>query len=237
MKRTRAARSDILRSIRENLAASTRFDALHEHGRVPDAVEHLSAPAGAAELRLRFTERLQAVGAEVTIAHDETEAAAALSDVLQRNGARRVAASGAPVVRRLLQQARGDCVVNDVEMLAQDDLFQCDAGVTTAQWAIAETGTLVLASAHERNRYASLVPRVHVAILAAADICATIGDALARVHDLDDDGTMLSRAVTFITGPSRTSDIELTLVIGVHGPQVLHVIVLDTPASGSARVE
>ena len=100
-------------------------------------------------------------------------------------------------------------------------LFACDAGVTGAQYGIAETGTLVLESHQERHRLASLVPPVHIALLEAVNLRQTLGEVLAL---LDKD---LSRVVTFITGPSRTSDIELTLAIGVHGPAELYVIVID----------
>jgi L-lactate dehydrogenase complex protein LldG len=105
------------------------------------------------------------------------------------------------------------------------DVFQFDVGITTAQAAIAETGTLVLDSARERNRLVSLVPPVHIAIVDASSIFQTLGEALAFIHQ---DGN-ISPAVTFITGPSRTADIELTLAIGVHGPQELYVIVNDGP--------
>ena len=109
----------------------------------------------------------------------------------------------------------------------QSELFDCDMGITTAQWAIAETGTLVLESERERHRLASLVPPVHVAIVEAGRIRRTMAEALELIKNAD---VGLSRTVTFITGPSRTSDIELTLAIGVHGPGELHVIVIDEPA-------
>jgi L-lactate dehydrogenase complex protein LldG len=102
-----------------------------------------------------------------------------------------------------------------------DEIFAFDVGISTAQAAIAETGTLVLDSARERNRLVSLVPPVHIAIVDASSIFQTLGEALAFIHQ---DGS-ISPAVTFITGPSRTADIELTLAIGVHGPQQLYVIV------------
>jgi L-lactate dehydrogenase complex protein LldG len=65
------------------------------------------------------------------------------------------------------------------------------------------------------------VPPVHIAILRASRIYATLADVLAMLQS----GKELSPAITFITGPSRTADIELTLTIGVHGPQELYVII------------
>ena len=101
------------------------------------------------------------------------------------------------------------------------DLFKSDVGVTGAQAGIAETGTVVLDSSVDRNRLVSLVPPVHIAILDASRIYTTLGETLAALQS----GEELSPAITFITGPSRTADIELTLAIGVHGPQELYVII------------
>ena len=100
------------------------------------------------------------------------------------------------------------------------DIFGFDVGVSTAQAGIAETGTLVLDSACERHRLVSLVPPVHIAVVNASAIVETLGEALAILHKKE-----VSPAITFITGPSRTADIELTLAIGVHGPRELYVIV------------
>ena len=105
------------------------------------------------------------------------------------------------------------------------ELFDCDLGVTGAQWGVAETGTLVLESDAERHRLASLVPATHVAIIKAQNIRQTLGEVLSAIGDKGEG--RLSRAVTFITGPSRTSDIELTLAIGVHGPAELYVVVIE----------
>jgi L-lactate utilization protein LutC len=101
------------------------------------------------------------------------------------------------------------------------DIFGFEVGISTAQAGIAETGTLVLDSTYERHRLVSLVPPVHIAIINASSIVETLGDALALMRKDKE----ISPAVTFITGPSRTADIELTLAIGVHGPQELYVIV------------
>jgi L-lactate dehydrogenase complex protein LldG len=101
------------------------------------------------------------------------------------------------------------------------EIFRFDVGITTAQAAIAETGTLVLDNSRERHRFVSLVPPVHIAIVDASRIFQTLSEAFEFLRA----GQEISPAVTFITGPSRTADIELTLTIGVHGPQELYVIV------------
>ena len=178
---------------------------------------------GGQEVRIKhFTEQLAAVGAHCTTVRSETEAAVALARILTGAGARRVVGSDAPLVQRMLAAVGNDIVIDRLERLSRDELFACDAGVTTAQWGIADTGTLVLESARERSRLLSLVPPVHVAVLSMRCICESLGDALARL-------SVASHAITFITGPSRTSDIELTLVVGVHGPQTVHVLLMEEP--------
>jgi L-lactate dehydrogenase complex protein LldG len=138
-------------------------------------------------------------------------------------GVRSVAVSDAPEVAAVSAALPADMRVLPPDTL-RSELLAADAGLTCAQFGIAETGTLVLVSADERHRVASLVPALHVALLPASRLLGTIGEALARLHD--DEGRVRSRTVTFVTGPSRTADIELTLVVGVHGPKALHVFVL-----------
>ena len=117
--------------------------------------------------------------------------------------------------------AKGKRIATSEAPLSAKDLFEYEVGITGGQLGIAETGTLVLDSSVERNRLVSLVPPVHIAVLDASRIYPTLGDALSFLQSGDE----VSPAITFITGPSRTADIELTLAIGVHGPQELYVII------------
>jgi L-lactate dehydrogenase complex protein LldG len=172
-----------------------------------------------------FRQRLEAVSGRCSLVHTIDEAARALREILDERKAQRVAVSDASLVKRILSRLKTDAVFLDSRN--QSELFECDIGITTAQWAIAETGTLVLESERERHRLASLVPPVHVAIIEANRIRQTMSEILELIKNSE---VGLSRTVTFITGPSRTSDIELTLAIGVHGPGALHVIVIDEGA-------
>ena len=95
----------------------------------------------------------------------------------------------------------------------------CDLGITGVDAALPETGTLLLRGGPDRPRAASLVPRVHLAILTPAALAANLEAVLEACRDV--------ACATLITGPSRTSDIELTLTIGVHGPKELYVWVLE----------
>jgi L-lactate dehydrogenase complex protein LldG len=193
-------------------------DARSENG------DKLSKPRSSVEL---FCEQVEGVGGHCVIVHSEVEAARALKGIVkslqQTDTARRIVLSDAPLVAALMEQIEVDA--DEVSIVpTASDLFTYDIGITTAQTAITETGTLVLESDSERHRLVSLLPPIHIAIINAADICMTLGDALRRVRH--DKTSNISRAITFITGPSRTADIELTLAIGVHGPKKLYVMVM-----------
>jgi len=91
----------------------------------------------------------------------------------------------------------------------------CDLGITEADFILPETGTLVLRSSAEKPRGVSLLPRVHLAIVRPEILRADMHQVFAEAKD--------SHYLVFITGPSRTADIELTVTLGVHGPKNLYV--------------
>jgi L-lactate dehydrogenase complex protein LldG len=153
-----------------------------------------------------FKENVESVAGHCIVTADFADA---VKQIIADLRAERIAVSDAPGLE-------GFGVVPDA-----GEIFAFEVGVTRAQAGIAETGTLVLDSSCERNRLVSVVPPVHIAILAASRIYPTLADVLAMLQSGDE----LSPAITFITGPSRTADIELTLTIGVHGPQELYVII------------
>ena len=95
------------------------------------------------------------------------------------------------------------------------EVAECDLGVTSADGALPETGTLVLRSSIEKPRTVSLLPRVHLAIISPQILRADLHQVFDEVkHD---------NYFVFVTGPSRTADIELTVTVGVHGPKALYV--------------
>ena len=232
-----------MESIRGHLAASAPHDAVRaahdarhaEGARGRDVSAHggtaLPPPSEFEGTAVeRFRQALEAVAGHCTVARGEAEAAEAVRQIILKLGARRIAVSGSPLARRVagmaeaLAAADSGAAAGLIEDAGAEELFDCDLGVTGAQWAVAETGTLVLESDAERHRLASLVPTAHVAVVEAASVRETLGEVLEAIGARGREG--LSRAVTFITGPSRTSDIELTLAIGVHGPAELYVVIV-----------
>ncbi|MCH6550757.1 MAG: LUD domain-containing protein, partial [Planctomycetes bacterium] len=103
----------------------------------------------------------------------------------------------------------------------EEELFAAAAGVASVSAAIAETGSIVLVSGADRPRSTALVPITVVAVVGESQIVADLYDWLASLDPL----RMPAESV-IVTGPSRTADIGMNLVIGVHGPGAVHIVLL-----------
>lgn len=180
---------------------------------------HRTSASGVADNREQLIDRLRDYKALV-----RTSARASIGDAV----AAAVAARG---TRTLVVPAGLDehwlASVDGVELrrdtaehpLGADELNELDGTLTASTVTIAQTGTIVLdGSAGEGRRVLSLVPDYHLCVVLPETVVGTVPEALARL-----DGT---RAQTWISGPSATSDIELQRVEGVHGPRSLEVIVV-----------
>lgn len=117
--------------------------------------------------------------------------------------------------------------LKSLEFTSETDLASADIGITGADFAIADTGTLVLLSGPKRPRLTSLLPPVHIAILEKEVIVPDIHVLFARLgKSYEKNYDELCSCISFITGPSRTADIELNLTLGVHGPGRAIVIIV-----------
>lgn len=101
-----------------------------------------------------------------------------------------------------------------------------DVGITKADCAVAETGSIVDVSYTDEHRFLSSLSRVHIAVLERSKIVGKLAMLSPMMKDLLGQGSKRKPSITFIGGPSRTSDIELKSVLGVHGPHEVHVILL-----------
>jgi L-lactate dehydrogenase complex protein LldG len=166
-----------------------------------------------------LAERLRDYGCPVRRAMPG-EVMTAVGEALGQRGARRVVAP--PGLDLAGLPAGIDAIADDG--LSPAELDAVDGVITGAAVAIAETGTIVLDGSPDQGRRAlSLVPDYHVCIVRAEQVVSLVPEALARLDP--------GRPLTWISGPSATSDIELDRVQGVHGPRTLEVI-LVTPDLG-----
>jgi L-lactate dehydrogenase complex protein LldG len=192
------------------------------------------------ELIARFTEEATAVRAMVYLMSDKLKFAgqigALVAEICHTAGAREVALSDSELISEMNlheQLTRQGLAVfaPDAASLGHERLVarlaNCGVGLTAADYAIAETGTIVLSSNERNALLVSLLPPVHIALVRSSQIAATLGEVISRVGKERISRIDTSRSVTLITGPSRTSDVELVLSIGVHGPKELHLIIID----------
>lgn len=133
---------------------------------------------------------------------------------------------GVDMRKRVKQRGVGFVIESDSDFLRL--AAAADIGLSGVDYALSETGTLVLVARKGQARAISLLPPVHIAVFKAERLVSSLNDLLPLLRsDIETGDGELASAITFITGPSRTADIELTLVVGVHGPQELHVILVD----------
>ncbi len=119
----------------------------------------------------------------------------------------------------------------------REKFCNADVGVTGANVVSAKTGTLFIIENEGNARFVSNAPPVHIAITGIEKIVPTLSDAFKVVQTLPPyaTGVLISAYVSLVTGPSKTADIEKTIVYGAHGPKELHVVLLDNGRSEMAK--
>jgi len=130
-----------------------------------------------------------------------------------------------------LAVAAADDIDESARLRHRNESANAQIGVTGADWVLAETGTLILISGRGRPRATSLLPDTHIAVFDRSRLVESltqVGVLLEALH-VDPARSMSGAMINFITGPSRTADIELTLTRGVHGPKDVHAIFVEAP--------
>jgi L-lactate dehydrogenase complex protein LldG len=149
---------------------------------------------------------------------DENAAIVAVGQVARRFDAPRITAT--PEGARFAPA--GALVGGSVSQVADAEL-----GVSVARLAVAETGSVLLGSNDTRARMVGMLAKTHVVVVSARVLVASLDDAAATVRGLAAPGPDQLRYMGFVTGPSRTADIERVLTIGVQGPRALHVVLIE----------
>ncbi len=122
---------------------------------------------------------------------------------------------------------RGDFLSKGGPGAFRDAMAAADLAITGADYAVAETGSVVVLPRRGLSRLVSALPPVHVALVRPQEVVATLDDVfLLRRLEYYRNGGDMGSYLNFITGPSRTADIEQTLVVGVHGPREVHLVLL-----------
>jgi L-lactate dehydrogenase complex protein LldG len=117
----------------------------------------------------------------------------------------------------------------DFPQLNQVSLSTCDAAITSCKYLVARTGAIVMSSEQESGRTVSAYSPVHICVAYVSQLVYDTRDALKLIKEKY--GSNLPSFITFAAGPSRTADIEKTLVVGVHGPKEVYVFLVDEPVN------
>jgi len=157
-----------------------------------------------------------------------------LQQLCSRHNVRRMICWDHPLLQRLglSDWAAAEQVellsTRDLQNLSAEDraqaIFSADLGITSVDWAIAETGSLVLCAGEHQSRLSSLLPPVHLAIFELGQILPDLFDLFSQ---FDGEGKELPANLVFVTGPSKTGDIELKLTTGVHGPGHAYALIVE----------
>jgi L-lactate dehydrogenase complex protein LldG len=222
---TSRARAEIMQRIRAAQRRSTPTtsdlkaadDYLAQHPPGPQ-------PSPYADCRAQFCAMAERMSSTVEAVASMTEAPAAVARYLTSQSLAQRAVAW-PALKALPWQQAGI----EVEWRAprRDESGGADlVGVTGCFCAIAETGTLVLLSSPESPASTHLLPETHIALVDSARIVPTMEDAFELMRrERGGPERMMPRAINMVSGPSRTGDIEQTIVLGAHGPYRVHIVI------------
>lgn len=175
-----------------------------------------------------FKQRARAVQTIVSEVGNMQEALDYAIELTRKQGGSSVAA---PAMGKSANALKTLCKKNGLDLFTKDLREKIGAihmGLTIAEWGIAETASLVVDSASEDLRIATMLSETHVAILPKSHI---VSNSAAIEKELTRKFESGAGYLAFISGASRTADIERVLAIGVHGPQELHVLILEEDRS------
>lgn len=169
------------------------------------------------ELEVEFAENFTGLLGKFSFCFDEVELIQQLKTLKQAKKLNSIFCNEAELRQRLSTAGLSDIMAPDVA--------SCDASITTCELLVARTGSIVLSSANESGRTASVYAPVHICIAYTDQLVYDIKEGLQILKDKYTG--KLPSFITFATGPSRTADIEKTLVVGVHGPREVFVFLVE----------
>lgn len=210
------SRDQILADIRTALGRSGGQPA------APLAAPMLRGPRFNRDLYIQtFVQRFEKLAGNAFVVENAAAVVPLLSSLLD---AKRVVASNAPFLEACgitaLPQVQSGFTDRDA---LREACAAADIGITSADYALAETGTLVMLSSRQEARLVSLLPPVHLAIIPRSRIVANLDELLSLLPKPAEQ----SSSMVLITGPSRTADIEQILVRGVHGPGEIYAVIVE----------
>lgn len=201
----------ILKKIRKALTESTPLPFPQSEG---NSFLYQSAQQG---LEIQFAEEFSKQQGKFAFCLDTAELRAQLAALLEEKSWTRIFCNE-PAIRQMLGTGMDGNMYNT-------SLADCDASITTCESLVARTGSIVLSAAGSSGRTVSVYAPVHICIAFTGQLLYDIEDALQVIKEKYQE--QMPSLISFATGPSRTADIEKTLVTGVHGPKEVYVFLVD----------
>ena len=205
------SKESILKKIRKALSHSTPLPFPQSEVNQP------VFPQPVEELEVVFAEQFNALGGRFIFCVNRQELAFQFNSLIKKRDWQKVYC-----IENKIKETVGTSVE---ERFTDKDLAGCDISVTGCECLVARTGTVVMSTAQSSGRTTSVYAPVHICIAFTNQLVYDIKDALALLKEKYND--KLPSLITFATGPSRTADIEKTLVVGVHGPKEVYCFLVD----------
>lgn len=205
------AKENILKKIRKALSHPTPLPFPHSEGTQP------VVPALQQEAEIEFAEQFTKLQGKFIFCINQQELAFQLSSLIKKQDWQKVYC----LEDKLLTSFAGQLG----DRLVTTDLSNCDVSITGCEYLVARTGSIVMSAAQQGGRTTSVYAPIHICIAYTHQLVYDIKDALVAAKEKF--GNNLPSLITFATGPSRTADIEKTLVVGVHGPKEVYLFLVE----------
>jgi L-lactate dehydrogenase complex protein LldG len=204
-------KENILKKIRKALSHSTPlpFPASEGNQQVFETIKQ--------EPEVEFAEQFTKLQGKFIYCINQQEFAFQLSSLVKKQDWEKIYCLEDNLIAPLLSQLS--------DRLTKTDLAGCDVAITGCEYLVARTGSIVMSSAQASGRNTSVYAPIHICIAYTSQLVLDIKDALQGAKEKY--GNDLPSLITFATGPSRTADIEKTLVVGVHGPKEVFVFLIE----------
>lgn len=209
--RVSSSKENILKKIRKALSHPTPFP-------FPESEATASVfPVAQDDLEVEFAEQFNKLNGRFIFCLNRQELAFQFNSLLKKQDWKKIY-SAEPQLTELIANQMPDRFNNC-------DLIDCDVSVTSCEYLVARTGTIVMSTAQLSGRLASVYAPIHVCIAFTSQLVFDLSDAIENMKNRY--GQEIPSLITFATGPSRTADIEKTLVVGVHGPKEVFCFLVD----------
>ncbi len=221
------SRDKILHTIRKGLKGVSSEETLEERNFLNEAqeIQKLTKELKS-DLKTQFITELNNVNTTVIEAKNEINIKESLFNLIKEKELKSFSIWESEFLKELnVKNELKDAGLKLITAKNKNRIATSEIGITEVNFAIADTGTLVLLTNKNQPRSVSLLPPIHLAVVQPENLVRNIRDLFVILKSKLEQGQDITSCMTFITGPSRTADIELNLTLGVHGPKELYVVI------------